>query len=441
LDVYELLEALGAALPRREGQLRHHPGRALQQISRKFAMPRLKAALSSPPVVSAVDARRLLLHSQALFDDPGNSPPATARDVCRLIERMGFVQVDTISTVDRAHHLILAARMNGYRPALLTRGLERDCRLFEHWTHDASIIPLKWYPHWRPRFERYRSSTWHRRNLGEEADQIVAAVLERIAREGPLSSRDFEHTGEKKQNSWWGWKPPKIALDYLWRTGVLHVVARRNFHKVYDLSERVLPEHALGAAPMDEDHVDWACRTALERLGTATVREIAQFWAAVPMTKVAAWLKAATTAGAVTQVMIESSDGSPPRPAFALRDIAARIADLPDPPAGMRLLCPFDPVLRDRARTKRLFNFDFRFEGFVPAAKRVHGYYVMAILEGDRFVGKVDPKFDRAAGTLRIGKTWWEPGMKLTRDRKVALRRAAEDLAGWIGATDVEFDG
>jgi uncharacterized protein YcaQ len=407
--------------------------------STKFAMSRLIITPASPQSVSATDARRLLLDAQGLSEDPATSAVTTARDVCRLIERIGFVQVDTINTVERAHHLILAARLNRYRPALLARGLERDRRLFEHWTHDASIIPLKWYPHWRPRFERYRSSTWHRRQLGTEADRIIASVHERIAREGPLSSRDFEHAGEKRQNSWWGWKPPKIALDYLWRTGALHVVARKNFHKVYDLTERVLPEHAGLAAPTDEEHVDWACRTALERLGTATVREIAQFWAAVPMNKVAAWLKTAMAAGDVTQVMVESSDGSPPRPAFAPADIAARIAGLPDPPAVMRLICPFDPVLRDRARARRLFNFDFRFEGFVPAVKRVHGYYVMAILEGDRFVGKVDPKFDRASGVLKIGKVWWEPGVTITRERKSALRRSAEDLAAWIGADAVEF--
>ena len=375
------------------------------------------------------------------MDDPQKDPAASARDVCRLIERMGFVQVDTISTVERAHHLILAARLNGYRPALLARSLEKDRRLFEHWTHDASVIPMKWYPHWRPRFERYRCGKWHRRQLGPTAEQIMAAVRERIAREGPLSSRDFEHAGNSKPNSWWGWKPPKIALDYLWRCGVLHVVSRRNFHKVYDLTERVLPEVAAIPAPTEEQHVDWACRTALQRLGTATVREISQFWAAIPMTKVAPWLKAATAAGEVTHVMVESADGSPPRPAFALADFAARIVNLPEPPAGMRLLCPFDPVLRDRSRAKRLFNFDFRFEGFVPAAKRIHGYYVMAILDGDRFVGKIDPKFDRDSGVLRIGKTWWEPGTNSMRERTTALRRAVDRLAGWIGATSVDFKG
>src|SRR5215213_9902918 len=108
---------------------------------------------SAGPTISAINARRLLMHSQGLADDPTLQPPATSRSVARLIERIGFVQIDTISTVERAHHLILAPRMNRYRPALLAQAIEKDRLLFEHWTHDASIIPINWYPHWRPRFE------------------------------------------------------------------------------------------------------------------------------------------------------------------------------------------------------------------------------------------------------------------------------------------------
>jgi uncharacterized protein YcaQ len=405
-------------------------------------MPRNKppTPASSPLTISAADARRLFLHAQALLDDPATLAPATSRAVARLVERMGFVQVDTISTVERAHHLILAPRMNGYQPPLLARALERDRLLFEHWTHDASIIPIKWYAHWRPRFERYRSKTWHRRQLGDDADRIVAAVLERITAEGALTSRDFEHDGQRGTHFWWGWKPQKIALDYLWRCGVLHVAARRNFHKVYDLTQRVVPSHEALPHPEEAEHLEWACRTALDRLGAASARDIVQFWHAVSIDQVKHWLAQASASGEVIPVLVESVDGlSPPRPAFARADIAARTRRLPEPPAGMRLLCPFDPVLRDRARAKRLFNFDFRFEGFVPAAQRTHGYYVMAILEGDRFVGKVDPKFDRSTGTLKIGRLWWEPGVTVTRAHRSAFEAGVERLATWIGADDVEI--
>lgn len=394
----------------------------------------------SPLVVSACDARRLLLHAQGLLHDPAAQRPATPRAVARLVEQMGFVQVDTISTVERAHHLILAARTNGYRPAMLADVLERDRRLFEHWTHDASVIPLKWFPHWRHRFERYRDrgGSWHRKQLGPDADRVLAIVLERITREGPRSSRDFEHAGSQGPRSWWGWKPQKVALDHLWRCGVLTVSARRNFHKVYDLTERVIPKHAALPTPSEPAHVDWACRTALQRLGTATTREIAQFWAAVSRTRVAEWLTAATASGEVVPVLVQSADGSAPVHAYALSDIRHRIAALPEPPAGIRLLSPFDPVLRDRARAKRLFNFDFRFEGFVPATDRKHGYYVMAVLDGDRFVAKADPKFDRRTGILTVRNHWWEAPAGSAASRAKRFGAGVEQLGRWIGARAIE---
>jgi len=139
-------------------------------------------------------------------------------------------------------------------------------------------------------------------------------------------------------------------------------------------------------------------------------------------------------------VAVETADGSPSRQGYAPPDYAARIRRLPEPPPDMRLLCPFDPVLRDRARAKRLFNFDFRFEGFVPAANRKHGYYVMAMLEGDRFVGRADPKFDRAAGVLRVRGVLWEPGVKPTRKRLAAFEQGVEKLAGWIGAVSIRIE-
>jgi uncharacterized protein YcaQ len=388
--------------------------------------------------ISAAQAGRLLLHAQGLLDDPAAQPPATPSRVGKLIERMGFVQLDTISTVERAHHLILAGRLNGYRPEMLTTLLERDRRLFEHWTHDASVIPIKWYPHWKPRFERYRMNDWHRRRLGDDGDAVIASVLGRVTREGPLTSRDFEHEREGP-SAWWGWKPPKAALEYLWRTGRLHVVGRRNFQKVYDLTERAVPEYAAMPRPAEDQHVDWACRTALRRLGAATVREVAQFWALLSVRQARDWVAKAEASGDVLPVTVESADGSPPRRAYALADFRPRLRRLPQAAPGMRLLCPFDPVLRDRARARRLFGFDFRFEGFVPAADRKHGYYVMAILDGDRFVGKADPKFDRAAGTLRVHKVWWEPAVRPTPQRHRSFEAAVQKLAAWVGAARVEL--
>jgi uncharacterized protein YcaQ len=383
-----------------------------------------------------------LLGAQGLLDDPRGK--ATADRIYELVERMGFVQVDSINIVERAHHLILAARVQGYRPKLLERLLERDHRLFEHWTHDASAIPTVWYPFWKPRFERYRQRVlghpWWLERVGPEPQRVFDHVLERIVREGPLMAKDFEDerpAGTDK--TWWGWKPQKAALEYLWRTGQLAVARRQSFHKVYDLAARVYPEAHAAPRPSPGEHLDWACRSALERLGIATAGEIAGFWHAVSIEDAKAWAERAAAAGEIAEVQVEALDGSKPRAAWAVPGWEPRAAALPQAPPRIRLLAPFDPILRDRKRTQRLFGFDYRFEAFVPGPKRQHGYYVMPILEGDRLVGRLDPKLHRDRGVLEVRALWWEPGVKETKGRRAALEAALDRLARLVGAEHWEL--
>ncbi len=393
-------------------------------------------ALRPIPVISASTARRLLLGAQGLLDDPRGR--VTADRLYEMVERMGFVQIDSINVVERAHNLTLAARLQGYRPALLTRLLERDRRLFEHWTHDASAIPTRWYPHWRYRFERYRQrvleNPWWKERIGGDPDRMIAEVRERLAREGPLMTRDFEDTrGEEADRTWWGWKPEKAALEYLWRTGEAAVAGRVNFHKIYDLSERVLPEAHAAPRPGEDEHLDWACRTAFERLGVATAEEIASFWRAVPLDQARDWCGRAAAAGEIEAVRVEAVDGSS-RNAYAVLDSEARADALPPAPSRIRLLSPFDPILRDRRRTLRLFGFDYRFEAFVPAPKRQYGYYVLPILEGERLVGRLDPKLYREEKRLDIRQVWWEAGVRESGARRKKLEVALERLARFVGA-------
>jgi hypothetical protein len=389
------------------------------------------------PSLPIATARRLLLGAQGLLDDPRRK--ATPDVLYELIERMGFVQVDSINIVERAHHLTLGARLQGYRPAMLTRLLERDRRLFENWTHDASAIPTVWYPFWKLRFERYRERVlhhpWWKERVGPDPYRVFEHVLERIVREGPLMAKDFEDerpAGTDK--AWWGWKPQKAALEYLWRTGEVAIARRINFHKVYDLASRVLPKIHAAPRPGDGEHLDWACRSALERLGTATPSEIAGFWHAVPLEAARAWCERAAAAGEIAAVSIEPADGSKPWEAYAVPDWEARAAALPPAPPRIRLLSPFDPILRDRRRTLRLFHFDYRFEAFVPEAQRQHGYYVLPILEGERLIGRLDPKLHRDRGLLEVRGLWWEPKVKETKGRRAALEAALDRLARLVGA-------
>jgi len=394
------------------------------------------------PRLSAAQARALFLEAQGLLDDPARR--ATPKAVERLVAKLGFVQIDSISRVERAHHLTLGARLDGYRPALLDRLAFEKRALFEHWTHDAALIPVDLFPHWRPRFARYaeraRRSRWYRTRLGDDAERTIARVHRRVSREGPLRARDFERaTDRPPATGWWDWTPEKTALEYLWRTGRLAIAGRESFHKVYDLLERVLPEAHAMPEPSPDAHVEWACRSALERLGVATSSELAAFWAAIPSARATRWCREAVSAGRVVAVSVEAADGSKPRTAFALPDWERRLRRLPAAPERTRLLSPFDPVLRDRQRLERLFAFDYRFEAFVPAAKRRYGYYVLPILEGARFVGRLDPRHDRERGTLKVEKLFWEKGVRPTRARRSALDAALAGLAERIGARAVEL--
>jgi hypothetical protein len=232
---------------------------------------------------------------------------------------------------------------------------------------------------------------------------------------------------------WWGWKPQKAALEYLWLSGEVAVVRRESFHKVYDLTERVL-QPLDGKQPSAAEHLAWVCRSALERLGIATVKEIASFWHAVNLEEAQGWCREAISAGEIVRVEVETEDGSRPYPAFALPGWEARSQKLPPAPPRLRLLAPFDPIVWDRRRALRLFGFDYRFEAFVPGAKRRHGYYVLPVLEGERLVGRLDAKLERDRGTLVVKGLWWESGVRETATRGKLLASALDRLARLTGA-------
>ena len=252
-------------------------------------------------VIPVAAARRLLMGAQGLLDDPEGR--VTQASLARLIRRLGFVQMDSINVVERAHHLTLHTRMFAFKQEQFTRALEQDRSLFEHWTHDASAIPVEWFPHWKPRFRKdsaqiQGNAWWQYHFRGVDGKQVVAQVLERITQEGPLKSVDFSHP--EKRGPWWGWKPQKAALDFLWRTGQLAIVKRLHFHKVYDLTERVLPDQHGAKEPDEDTHIHWACSSALERLGVASPKELADFWAVLDVAQVKAWCDREVQAGRST---------------------------------------------------------------------------------------------------------------------------------------------
>ncbi|WP_137132320.1 winged helix-turn-helix domain-containing protein [Rhizobium sp. FY34] len=380
-------------------------------------------------------ARRIFLERQGLSRPPNRQ---LGRDgVQALVEDLGFVQVDSIQTVERAHQLILFSRNQTYARGHLTDLLERQGALFENWTHDASIIPSAFFPYWKHRFVRREArirANWTRWR-GEDYDSAVADTYDRIRDQGPMMAREGK-TDEHVSGGWWNWHPSKTALEFLWQTGRLAIAGRVNFQKIYDLTERVLPAEHHEPEVSEADFIDWACRSALERLGFATSGEIAAFFDIVTPQEAKDWVL--RHRDALQAVEIESVDGRR-RPSFALADRLPALLSPPEPPGRLRVLSPFDPLLRDRDRTERLFGFHYRIEVFVPEPKRQYGYYVFPLLEGDRMVGRIDMKADRKAGSLDVKRIWWQPGVRESAGRLDRLEAELARLAKFTGVERVCF--
>jgi hypothetical protein len=383
-------------------------------------------------------ARRLFLLAHGLMDRPAGS--GKGADLAALVHRLGFVQVDSVNTLARAHDLILFARRPAYRPENLRRLNDADRATFEHWTHDASVIPCAFFPHWRLKFARDRDRLRDRWKdwQGSAFHTEIDTVLRHVTDHGAVHSAEIGEKRPTKSTGWWDWNPSKTALEYLWRSGDLAITRREGFRKVYDLTERVIPPERLNAHVPEAEVIDWACTAALDRLGFATSGELAAFFALITPAEAREWAAAALAEGRVTEVGMNCVDGAPRR-VLIRPETLDRLSDLPDPPARLRVLSPFDPALRDRKRAERLFGFHYRIEIFVPEAQRRYGYYVFPLLEGDRIVGRVDMAADRQAGILRLRALWPEPGVRWGQGRQARLEAELDRLLPLAGCDGVAF--
>ncbi|MEE9348158.1 MAG: crosslink repair DNA glycosylase YcaQ family protein [Robiginitomaculum sp.] len=378
-----------------------------------------------PLKITNRQARHLLIDAHGLA-----KPPTGPLDTLAIIKAMGFVQLDTIRTVSRAHHHILWSRNQNYREPILWELLAENHGLFEHFTHDASILPMELYPVWQRQFKRME-----RRILASKrwniAKPLHADIKARIRNEGPLSTHDFnsKNTGPKHM---WERPPHKRALEYLWNIGELTTSHRENFTKFYDLSERVIPNFNEDCAMTDGQQLAWLCQQALHRLSIATPAQLQDFWGVANAADIKDWLKTADS----VPVSIETAEGSWTQ-AYAAPDIEARLSRLEPPSARMRILNPFDPLIRNRKRLHRIFGFDYRIEIFVPAAQRKWGYYVYPLLQSGRIVGRIEVKADRKAAVLNVLKLWPETSVTWSPARQQKLEAELQRLARFVGARTV----
>ncbi|MBE7636975.1 winged helix-turn-helix domain-containing protein [Sneathiella sp. P13V-1] len=382
-----------------------------------------------PISISNKEARQLWLSSQGLGE-----APTGPLDVLGIIKKLGFVQLDTIQVVSRAHHHILWSRNQNYREPMLDQLLGQDRSIFEHFTHDASVIPMDYLPMWQRQFRRKKEQMDRPGWFKNPPDKSIRnAVLERIRDEGPLSTHAFDTkvVGEKKM---WSRPPHKLALDYMWYSGELATSHRVNFTKFYDLAERVFPEDLHRTQMSDEEQIDWLCRAALDRMGFGTAGDIQRYWDALSAKEVRDWIARSNATLQTVDIETAKKDRVV---AFAPSDIEERLEGLKPATSRLRILNPFDPVIRDRDRLSRLFGFEYRVEMFVPADKRIWGYYVYPILEGHRFVGRIEVKADRKKSVLNVINFWPEKGCQWPTSRRQKLTSELDRMKKLVGVDDV----
>ncbi len=385
-------------------------------------------------------ARRLALARAGLLKPERTGLPRRAaghgrraREAARaIIARFGYVQLDTVSIAGaRSHALVVSSRLDGFQPALVEELLQPGEPLFEYWGHEASWIPLDLYPAFEFRRREFRHHPWWGDVVGAYPD-VTRNLRRRIRDEGPLRSVDMEGGGSR---GWWDLKVAKRVASALWSRGELAIRERRKFQATYDLAERVIPERVRCHPLPKRQAIETLVLKAMDGHGWATTGTIASTWRLTNRkAEMAAVLDRLAADGRIVACELENPGARVTsgwvRPADL--ELAARLAHVrPRPDRGV-LLSPFDPLLWDRARVRRLFDFDQVLEIFKPAPKRVYGYYCLPVLAGERLIARFDLKADRRSGKLHVLSCRFEHAKPTRADEAAAahaLNRYASSLA------------
>jgi uncharacterized protein YcaQ len=386
--------------------------------------------MAVPESLSLAQARRVALAAQG-FADPAPGGVPTGRHLRRVLGRIGLIQMDSVNVLQRAHYLPLYSRLGPYPTALLDRAAYRRPReLFEYWGHEASLLPVGLHPLLRWRMAAARTDAWGgMRRIAVEQPELVAWVRDEVRANGPLTAAEIEHDAPRETGNWgWNWSAVKRALEFLFWSGEVAAAARNTaFARIYDLPERVLPSAVLDApTPAEPVAHRQLVALAARALGVAAESELRDYFR-LPVSAARVAIAELVEAGELLPVLVQGWRA----PAYLHAE-----ARLPRWIRASTLVSPFDPLVWERARTERLFGFNYRIEIYVPAPQRIHGYYVLPFLRGDRLTARVDLKADRRAGVLLVPAAWIEPGADLT-ETAVSLAAELHRLAGWLGLSAV----
>jgi len=380
--------------------------------------------------LSIAEARRIALAAQQFDRTSGID---SVRDVVSIVRRLGALQIDSVNVLVRSHYLPLFSRAGAYDTELLHHAAYdgRRRRLFEYWGHEASFLPVECYPLFQWRMERARrgEGTWGRlKRYATEHQDLVASALAQIRERGPLGASELEASG-RSAGGWWGWSQGKEIMEWLFWSGQVTTASRRNFERRYDLVERALPAQIVTApVPSPDDAQRRLLEIAARALGVATARDLRDYFR-LSATDAAQRLHELTEAGVLVPVNVEGWK----QPAWLHRDVR-----LPRSIEATALLSPFDSLIWERQRTERLFDFSYRLEIYTPAHKRLHGYYVLPLLLGDRIVARIDLKSDRAHSQLQVRGGSVESGVAIS-EVMAPLRRELQRLARWLSLETVQI--
>ena len=349
------------------------------------------------------EARKLFLKQQGLLRDNefGRGKNATNR----VIQRLSYVQIDTISVIRRAHEHVLYNRVANYNPKHLEK-LVQEREIFEYWSHAAAFLPFKDFRYSLPVMKGFR-------NARQCDNKIKSEVLARIRAEGPLQSRDFEDTSSKKRGGWWEWKPSKRVLEHLFFSGELMVTRRERFQKVFDLTENVLPSSISTTEPTLTEWTRFIVLSMVHALGIATeydvgyarptIRRLSKITLKDPLK---ATISALVAEGELLKVNVQG------RACYTTEKILG-LLPVRSTRQSVRLLSPFDNLVINRRRTRELFDFEYLLECYLPAAKRKYGYFSLPLLYGHSLIGRLDAKAHRKHRQLQVNNLMLESHVRI----------------------------
>jgi uncharacterized protein len=375
--------------------------------------------------LTKAQAKKIILHAAGLSKQAQFGRGKEA--VYKMINHLGFLQVDTNYVVERAHHHSIAARVPEYQQEWLEE-LQTDGRIFEFWTFASGFMPMTDFRYSFPVKESFLS---RRSPLTQAEVNLMNKVLDRISREGPLMARDFENDRVTKSSGWWDWRPSKLALESLHLEGKLVTTRRKDFQKLYDLAENIIPSDIDKTKPTEEEYARHIITRSLKTLGIAYLKEIA--WSGrFVKNSIKNEMQKLVDAFEVYNVEVEGLKGSP---LYMLPEYKGKKITLSN---NVLILSPFDILNVFRHRLRNFFDFDYQVECFVPKSKRKYGYFALPMLLGDTFIGRMDSKAERKEGVLIIHNLHFEK-IKLSKPTLAKVGNAIIDFARFNQCDRVEI--